>query len=283
MRDLHQRLDLCSINTATLGHRLSIHDTLDAVARSGFGFVAPWRKEVEAANLRDVARQLRALGLRLSGYVRSTFFAGSSPEQFAAHIEDNQRALDQAAELGAPSLIVVGGGLPPGTRSLADARARYLEGVARLWEYARSVGVGITLEPLHPMYAAERSCVVTLDEALDICHAVDPGQTGGLGIAVDVYHCWWDRHLTSHIERAGRERRIDAFHVSDWLSPTRDMLLDRGMMGDGVIDLKGIRAQVEAAGYAGAVEVEIFSQSNWWQRDAQETLQVCADRLQTVC
>lgn len=283
MRSLHQRLDLCAINTATLGHRLSIHDTLDAIARSGFGFVAPWRKEVEAANLRDVARQLRALGLRLSGYVRSTFFAGASPEQFTAHIEDNQRALDQAAELGAPSLIVVGGGLPTGTRSLADARARYIEGVARLWEYGRNVGVGITLEPLHPMYAAERSCVVTLDEALDICEAVDPGQTGGLGIAVDVYHCWWDRHLAAHIERAGRERRLDAFHVSDWLSPTRDMLLDRGMMGDGVIDLKRIRAQVEAAGYAGAVEVEIFSQDNWWRRDAQETLQVCAERLQTVC
>ncbi|MDP3795764.1 MAG: sugar phosphate isomerase/epimerase family protein [Polaromonas sp.] len=283
MRNLNQRLDICSINTATLGHNQPIVKTIDAVARAGFGYIAPWRKEVEAANIHEVARQLRALNLKLSGYVRSTFFTSGSPAQFASSIEDNKKALDQAAELGAPSLIVVGGGLPSGSRSLADARKLYVEGTAQLWDYAKTVGVGITLEPLHPMYAAERSCVVTLDDALDICHEIDPDQTGSLGVAIDVYHCWWDRHLSSHIERAGRERRINAFHVSDWLTPTQDMLLDRGMMGDGVIDLKGIREQVEAVGYVGAVEVEIFSENDWWQRDAQETLRICAERLQTVC
>ncbi|MGD9942504.1 MAG: sugar phosphate isomerase/epimerase family protein [Burkholderiaceae bacterium] len=283
MRDLGQRLDLCSINTVTLGHRRPLAETLDAIARAGFGYAAPWRDEVQAAGTAAVARQLRALGLKLSGYLRSSFYAGARPAEYEAAIEDNRRALEQAAEIGAPSLIVVGGGLAPGTRDLAAARARYADGAARLWEYARELGIGLTLEPLHPMYAAERSCVCTLADALDLCADIDPQRRGGLGIAVDVYHCWWDPALAAQIRRAGAEGRLDAFHVSDWLSPTRDMLLDRGMMGDGIIDLPAIRAMVEEAGYRGPVEVEIFSRDDWWRRDPAQTLQVCAQRLQTVC
>jgi sugar phosphate isomerase/epimerase len=143
--------------------------------------------------------------------------------------------------------------------------------------------VALALEPLHPMYAGDRSCLTTLAEALDICDALDPAGDGGIGVAVDCYHVWWDPALAAGIARAGEGGRILAFHVCDWLVPTTDMLLDRGMMGDGVIDIAGIRAEVERAGFAGAVECEIFSAANWWRREAEETLAVCAERFQSVC
>jgi sugar phosphate isomerase/epimerase len=152
-----------------------------------------------------------------------------------------------------------------------------------LLEHARSAGVPLALEPLHPMYCADRSCLSTLEQALDLCDALDPRRAGMLGVAVDVYHVWWDPKLASQIARGGQDKRLLAYHVSDWLVPTRDMLLDRGMMGDGVIDLARIRGWMESSGYGGAVEVEIFSQDNWWTRPVAETLAVCAKRLQTAC
>jgi sugar phosphate isomerase/epimerase len=152
-----------------------------------------------------------------------------------------------------------------------------------LLEHARSTGMPLALEPLHPMYCADRSCLSTLEQALDLCAALDPGGSGLLGVALDVYHTWWDPKLREGIERGGRDGRLHAFHVSDWLVPTRDLLLDRGMMGDGVIDLPAIRRWVEDAGYAGAVEVEIFSRDDWWRRPPAEILSACAQRLQAVC
>jgi len=142
------------------------------------------------------------------------------------------------------------------------------------------------MEPLHPMYAADRACINTLEQALDVCDALDPPvpdgtgrevRGGALGVAVDLYHVWWDPRLAQQIERAGRERLL-AFHVCDWLTPTTDLLNDRGMMGDGVIDIRRIRALVEAQGFAGYSEVEIFSAANWWQRDGGEVLDTCIER-----
>ena len=138
----------------------------------------------------------------------------------------------------------------------------------------------LAIEPLHPMQAAERACINTLEQALDICDALDPKRTGALGVALDVYHTWWDPKLEVQIARAGRERLL-AYHVCDWLVPTRDLLNDRGMMGDGVVELRKVRAWVEAAGYAGPVEVEIFSDS-WWARPADEVLDTCIARYNTV-
>jgi sugar phosphate isomerase/epimerase len=135
----------------------------------------------------------------------------------------------------------------------------------------------MAIEPLHPMYAAERACINTLEQALDVCDALDPGRTGALGVAVDAYHVWWDPKLPAQIERAGRERLL-ALHVCDWLVPTTDLLNDRGMMGDGVIDLPRLRGWMEAQGYAGYSEVEIFSSANWWQRDGGAVLDTCIDR-----
>lgn len=283
MRSLEGRLDLCAVNTATLGYQTPIEDTIDAIARAGFGAIAPWRREMEGRSIVDVSRRIRDAGLAVSGYCRSTYLPAPTYERFLAGVDDNRRALDQAAELRARCFVMVVGGLPEGTRDLPDARRQFEEGTALLLEHARKVGVPLALEPLHPMYCADRSVLNTLEQALDLCAALDPDHGGFLGVAVDVYHCWWDPKLAGQIARGGLDRRLLAYHVCDWLVPTRDMLLDRGMMGDGAIDLRTIRAGLESAGYAGHVEVEIFSQENWWRRPVAETLSVCAARLQSVC
>jgi len=145
--------------------------------------------------------------------------------------------------------------------------------------YARAASVPLAIEPLHPMYAADRACINTLAQANDLCDALGEG----VGVAVDVYHLWWDPALEREIARAGRKRRILAYHICDWLVPTRDLLLDRGMMGDGVVDLPRVRSWVEAAGYDGFLEVEIFSRDHWWQRPGEEVLATCIERYRSIC
>ncbi|SAL13611.1 AP endonuclease, family 2 domain protein [Caballeronia peredens] len=281
MEPLH--LTRCSINTATLGHREPIDVTIDRIAKAGFGGLAPWRHEIEATDVRRIARQIRALELKVTGYCRSTYFPASTQAQRVANIQSNVQALNDAAELGAECFVMVVGGLPEGSRDLCAARSQVKDGIGALLEQARKVGVPLAIEPLHPMYAGERSVVNTIDQAHAIARELDPYHDGFLGIALDVYHCWWDPQLEGAIGSAGKDKRILAYHVSDWLVPTTDLLLDRGMMGDGVIDLKGFRQRVENAGYAGMVEVEIFSRDNWWKRPPDEVLQTCAARLQSVC
>jgi len=151
------------------------------------------------------------------------------------------------------------------------------DGIAATLDYAREMKMPLAIEPLHPMYAADRACVNTMEQALDLCDALDPDRSGMLGVAVDVYHVWWDPKLEQQIRRAGRERLL-AFHVCDWRLPTRDLLNDRGMMGDGVIDIPRIRGWVEECGYAGYSEVEIFSTEDWWRRDGGEVLDTCIAR-----
>jgi sugar phosphate isomerase/epimerase len=197
--------------------------------------------------------------------------------------DDNRRAVDEARELGARCLVLIAGGLPGALagkaahKDIALARSQVTDGIAELLEYARSVQQPLAIEPLHPMYAADRACVNTMEQALDLCDQVDAQRTGALGVAVDVYHVWWDPKLQAQIARAGKER-ILSFHVCDWMTPTTDLLNDRGMMGDGVIDIPRIRGWVEGQGYAGFSEVEIFSTGNWWQRDHNEVLDTCIAR-----
>ena len=155
------------------------------------------------------------------------------------------------------------------------------DGIAEMLDYAKQARMPLAIEPLHPMYAADRACVNTLEQALDLCDELDPQRTGALGVAVDVYHTWWDPKLEQQIARAGQER-ILAFHVCDWLTPTTDLLNDRGMMGDGVIDIPRLRGWVEAQGFAGYSEVEVFSTGNWWQRSHEETLDTCITRHRSV-
>ena len=280
---LRGQLHRCSINTATLGHRSPIEKVVERVAAHGFGWIAPWRRDLEGVNLPQLRRQLDHAGLRVSSLCRSTYFPADSADGAARAIEDNRNALDAAAVLGAKCFVLVVGGLAPSSKSLDNARAQVLDGIGAILDHARACGVPLALEPLHPMYAADRSCVSTLRQALDICEAVAPLDAAHLGIAVDIYHCWWDPDVYSQIARAGAAGRIQGFHLSDWLRDTKDLLLDRGMMGDGVVELARLRHAVEAAGYQGPHEVEIFSRDNWWRQDEDLVLETCAERLQSFC
>ena len=187
-------------------------------------------------------------------------------------------ALPISAALGAESLILVVGGLQADSKDISRAREVIEEYLIKLLEYARSSEVALAIEPLHPMYAADRACVNTLSQAIDLCERAGDG----IGVIVDVYHVWWDPELGAAITRAGEKNLILGYHVCDWLVPTEDLLDDRGMMGDGVIDLQHIRGLVESAGYDGFIEVEIFSRKNWWNRDPDEVLSVCVERFRSV-
>jgi sugar phosphate isomerase/epimerase len=285
MRDLKGGPELLSINGATVRKQADLLGIVDACARHGIGAISPWRDQVQAVGLERAQRAIRDAGLKLSGYCRGGLFPASG-EHVAAARDDNRRAVDEAAALGAPCLIVVAGGLPqyarPGsTRSkdIVAARGMIEDGLEELLDYARQAQLPIALEPLHPMFAADRAAVNTLAQALDIVDRLDPDGSA-LGVAVDVYHVWWDPELYAGIARAGKER-ILAYHVCDWLVPTTDMLNDRGMMGDGVIELRRIRRAVEDAGYTGLIEAEIFS-DRWWAEPLDHVLTTCIERYRTV-
>jgi sugar phosphate isomerase/epimerase len=282
MRDLSDR-SLCAINTATLGFQAPIETAIDAVARAGFGGIAPWRREVEGRDVAAIAGRIRDAGIKVTGYCRSTYIPASTRAGFDANVEANRRAINDAATLGAYSFVMVVGGLAEGSKDIAGARAQVTEASALLLDHGRRAGVRIALEPLHPVYAADRSCLSLLSEALDVCDAIE-GRTDDpwLGVCVDVYHVWWDPNLKRDVARAGAAKRIFGFHVCDWLVPTEDVLNDRGMMGDGVIDVPAIRREIEAAGYKGFVEVEIFSARNWWRKPIDETLRAAAERFATA-
>jgi sugar phosphate isomerase/epimerase len=286
MRDLGTDLQYMSLNTATVRKQLALPALIDACARRGIGSIDPWRDQVQAMGLQAAARQLKDAGIGLSGYCRGGFFPAVDAAGLRTALEDNRRAVDEAKALGAPCLVLVVGGLPgalagkPEHKDIGLARSQVIDGIAATLDYARGVGMPLALEPLHPMQAAERACVNTLEQALDICDALDPGRTGTLGVAFDVYHLWWDPKLAGQVARCGAARLL-AYHVCDWLVPTRDLVNDRGMMGDGIIELRKLRALVEATGYAGPIEVEIFSDA-WGSRPADEVLDTCIERYRTV-
>ena len=282
MRDLAKDPRLVSINTATLGFQRPLEVVIEAVARAGFGAVAPWRREVEGKNVGQLAHHIRDAGIAVSGYCRSSYIPAVDHAAFLANIEDNKRAISDSAVLGSPVFVLVVGGLPQGQKDLRAARHMVQDGIGLLMDHARMEGVKLGLEPLHPVYAADRSCLTLISEALDMCAALEPNHAGVLGVVLDVYHIWWAPDLRSAIDKAGKANRILGFHVCDWLVPSIDVLNDRGMMGDGVIDVRGIRADVEHSGYNGYVEVEIFSSNNWWKRPLDVTLQVIKDRLATA-
>lgn len=269
----------CSINTATLGHKEPLKIVIDRVARHGFGGIAPWRRDLDGCDLSVVAKQIKDSGLEVSGLCRSEYIPSISEEHAKRAFEQNIRAIDQACVLGSACYILVVGGLPTGSKDLFAARSAVIDGIERLLEYSKSVGMPLAIEPLHPMYAADRSCVTTVGEALDICAILDPdGKKETLGVALDVYHIWWDWQLHANIEKAGKEDRILAFHICDWRVPTRDFLTDRGMMGEGVIDLETIRREIKKAGYLGLAEIEIFSEE-LWKEDPEVILQKCANQI----
>ncbi|MDQ3561293.1 MAG: sugar phosphate isomerase/epimerase [Pseudomonadota bacterium] len=268
-----------SINLATVRAQWNMREAVEACRRHGIGAIAPWRDQVHAIGLDEAVRLVKAEGMRVTGLCRGGFFPAATAEGRQAAIDDNKRAVDEAAALGADCLVLVVGGLPEGSRDIGSARRMVFDGVAAVLPHARSAGVPLAIEPLHPVYAADRACVNTLGQTLGICDALGDG----VGAAIDVYHVWWDPDLEAQLARAGRDGRILAHHICDWLVPTRDPLNDRGMMGDGVIDLKRIRAWFEAAGFNGHQEVEIFSAERWWKRPGDEVLATCIDRYRRVC
>jgi sugar phosphate isomerase/epimerase len=264
-----------SINLATVREQWNLREAVEACARLGIPAVDPWRDQVAAVGLDASVRAIKDAGMKVSGYCRGGMFPATDQAGKQAAIDDNKCAIDEASVLGAECLVLVVGGLPKGSRDIAGARRMVEDGIGAVLPYARAHNMPLAIEPLHPMYAADRACVNTLAQALDLCEALGDG----VGVAIDAYHVWWDPDLAAQIARAGAAKRILAYHICDWLVPTRDLLLDRGMIGDGVIDLTGIGAMIENAGYAGFIEVEIFSAANWWKRPGDEVLRTCIERF----
>ena len=271
-----------SLNTATTRKQWSLAEDIAGCARHGIKGIAPWRDQLQVMGVEAAAQAIRGNGLTVTGLCRGGMFPATDAAGRRGAIDENRRALEEAYRLQAQCLILVAGGLPAGSKDIAGARTQIREGIAAILPLARQAGIPLAIEPLHPMYAADRACINTLSQALDLCDVLDPRGEGGLGVAVDVYHVWWDPELERQIARAGKARLL-AFHVCDWLVPTRDLLSDRGMMGDGVIDIPRIRAFLERAGYAGFHEVEIFSELDWWRRDADEVLETCKERHRRFC
>jgi sugar phosphate isomerase/epimerase len=275
---------LLSLNTATVRAQWKLPEIIAGCARHGIRGISPWRDQVAATGLGDAATRIRDAGLIVTGLCRGGMFTAVDRTGRRAALDDNRRAVDEACALGARCLVLVVGALPkdasgtPVGKDLIGARGMVRDGLGELLEHARSAGMPIAIEPLHPMYAADRACVNTLAHANALCDELCPKGDDGLGIAVDVYHVWWDPELKAGIERAGAANRLFAYHICDWLVPTNHLLNDRGMMGDGVIDLPLIRSWMEAAGYRGMHEVEIFSTDNWWKRDPDDVLATCRHR-----
>lgn len=281
MRDLKGHPDLMSFNTATLGHRDPIGIIVDQVAAAGFGAISPWRREIDEDNPAKDAKKIRDAGLAVSGYCRSTYLNGPDQKARDAAVQDNIKALEVAAQIGAKSLIIVTGGLIEGTKDVEDSRKHHLDGLAKMAEAAAKLGVSIALEPLHPYYAADRCLLNTVAQAVQWCGILDPDAKGHVGVVLDVYHMWWDPNLAESI--AAAKGRIHAYHVCDWLIPTKDPLLDRGMPGDGCLDLPSMRKMVEDTGWQDWVEIEIFSAEDWWKRPPKEVLDISVERVGSCC
>lgn len=282
MRDFTNDHSALALNTASLGHNLegagagwSPERVIDACAERGYGGLVFWRREIGNRAV-EIGNRVRAAGMRVAGLCRTPYIVGS---EVPAQLEDEARAsVEMAAALGAPVLTVVTGGTEPGTKGVIETQKRLADRVADLAPYAEKLGVSLALEPLNPMFGGNRTCLFTVADALAV---IDMVGAPNVGIAVDVYHVWWDRTLPESLAKA--QGRVLGYHLCDWLENTRHMLLDRGMMGDGVADLRSIRAAVEGAGYRGLCEVEIFSAETWWKRDPAEVLDVIVDRFRRLC
>jgi sugar phosphate isomerase/epimerase len=272
--DIMADLSRLCIHQVTLEGRCDFRQSIDCLARNGVTMTAVWKSRLDEIGTAAGAAHLRDAGVRAV----SLCFGGLLTEPGAAArraaLDDNRRRLEQAAEIGAETMVTITGGLPEGDRNLAAARARAMEGLAELLPVARAAGVKIAFEPLHPMVCGYRSVVSSLREANDWLDEIGAGDE--LGIAFDSYALWWEAGLEAEIARAGR--RILNFHCSDWLRDTRDIRLDRGMFGDGVIDNRAILAWIDATGFAGPIEVEIFSAENWWKRDPDEVVATIKER-----
>ncbi len=281
MRDFSSDHSALALNTATLGHNLEgygagwpVERVIDACAERGLAGIVFWRREIGDRAV-EIGDRVRAAGMQVVGLCRTPYLTGS---EAPATLDEARASIDMAAGLGTSVLTIVTGGTEPGTKGVSETQKILAERIAALAPYAAERDVKLALEPLNPMFGGDRTCLFTVRDALRVCDMVD---APNVGIAVDVYHVWWDSDLAASCAAAGD--RILGFHLCDWLEKTTHMLLDRGMMGDGVADLKAIRRAVEDAGYQGACEVEVFSAENWWKRDPGDVLDTMVERFRTVC
>ena len=262
--------DLSRLAIHTKTHKpWSLGECIDHFARAGVPGVSVWRDVIEPIGVAAAAKMVRDSGLSVPALVRGGFFPGATEAERQAAINENMICIDEAAAIGAGMVVLVVGAVPG--MPLAEARKHVAEGIAAVVDHAEAAGVNLAIEPLHPMYAGDKSCINRMAEAREACQAVGHNR---VGIAVDVYHVWWDPDLEAEIGRSGELGLLHAFHVCDWRVPTRDLLTDRGLMGEGVIDIPTIRGWMEDAGFDGFNEVEVFSE-DYWAMDQ-------ADYLETV-
>jgi sugar phosphate isomerase/epimerase len=259
-----------AINQATTRPQWSLAQAIEGYAKAGIRGIGIWPDKLAECGMETARRMLRDARLRVTSYCAGEISVDRDGKYQTQ--ERNLRLLDEAFSLGADCLVCVAGGLPEGSRDLAGGRARARDALAALLPRARAAGIPIGIEPIHPMRAADVSCVNTLEQALDL--SIELGD--GTGVVVDAYHVWWDPRLDAALERAAG--RIVSFQLCDWLRETVAVANDRGMMGDGVIDLPRLHAAVRAAGYAGPAEVEIMSERDWWRRDPDEVVATCIQR-----
>ncbi|PAK22151.1 sugar phosphate isomerase [Streptomyces sp. alain-838] len=275
MSDTAPDLTRFSINQMTV-KQLSLPELTAACRELGVGNVGLWREPVQAYGVEAAAKLVRDAGLTVTTLCRGGFLTAVDADERARALADNRRAVDEAATLGTDTLVLVSGGLPPGDKDLRAARERIADALAELGPYAEGHGVRLAIEPLHPMYASDRCVVSTLTQALDLAERFPAHQ---VGVTVDTYHIWWDDRAPEQIARAGAGGRIHTFQLADWTTPLPEGVLNgRGQIGDGSIDMREWQGYVEAAGYTGAIEVELFNEG-LWARDGREVLAETAQRF----
>ncbi|MFK0099114.1 sugar phosphate isomerase/epimerase family protein [Streptomyces sp. NPDC091040] len=263
-----------SVNQETI-KQWSLPELAEGCAKAGIDKVGLWRAPVQSYGVEATARLLSDHGLTVTSLCRGGFLTALDPAERVRALDDNRAALDEAAGVGTDTLVLVSGGLPEGSKDLYGARERIADALAELAPYAAERGVRLAIEPLHPMFASDRCVVSTLSQALDLAERFPAEQ---VGVVVDTYHLWWDDQAPAQIARAGAAGRIHSFQLADWITPLpAGVLLGRGQLGDGSVDFRFFREAVEATGFDGPVEVEIFNEA-LWARDGAEVLAEVASR-----
>ncbi|MEU9460218.1 MULTISPECIES: sugar phosphate isomerase/epimerase family protein [unclassified Streptomyces] len=269
-----------SINQETI-KQWSLPELAEGCAKAGIDKVGLWRAPVQSYGIERTARLLADSGLSVTSLCRGGFFTALDPAERARALDDNRAALDEAAALSTDTLVLVSGGLPEGSKDLHGARERIADALGELAPYAAERGVRLAIEPLHPMFASDRCVVSTLSQALDIAERFPADQ---VGVVVDTYHIWWDDQAPAQIARAGAGGRIHSFQLADWITPLpAGVLLGRGQLGDGAVDFRSFRSLVEATGFDGPIEVEIFNEALWARDGAEVLAEVAARYAEHAC
>ncbi len=267
MKQIMKNLSKLAIHTITT-KPWDIETAVKKYSEQGIKNITIWRQYLEGRDIDLVGRMIKDKGMNIISLCRGGFFPHPQLSKREEAIAENENAIHQANALNAPMIVLVCGSHPD--QALDESRQQIVEGIERILPLAERLNVRLGIEPLHPMYADSRSAINTIKQANDICQEITSNY---LGVVIDVYHLWWDPQLPEEIDRCGKLDKIFAFHISDWITPTVDLLNDRGLMGDGCIPIRKIKNRVEEAGFTGTHEVEIFS-NKYWQIDQDKFLQM---------